>query len=220
MSNARTLAKQERRAKLEAELGARIRALPNKHFGVIYADPPWRFEPYSRETGLDRSADVHYATTTLEQIKAIDVPSIAAPDSVLLLWCTVPTLFQAGEVLEAWGFLYKSNFTWSKDRIGTGYWNRNQHEHLLVATRGRIPAPAPGTQWPSVIPAPVSEHSKKPEVFYELVETYFPTLPKIELFARGKARPGWIVWGAEAEAGEAESPRQLDLVSYIRAKTP
>ena len=92
---------------------------------------------------------------------------------------------QAHEVMAAWGFAYKSNLVWVKDRFGTGYWSRNKHEMLLIGTRGHVPAPAPGTQWPSAIEAPVGRHSEKPAVFYEIVERYFPALPKIELHARG-----------------------------------
>ena len=88
--------------------------------------------------------------------------------------------------MAAWGFAYKSCFTWVKDRAGTGYWSRNKHEILLV-DQGRIPAPAPGKQWPSAIEAAVGRHSEKPAVFYDLIESYFPNLPKIELFARGVA---------------------------------
>ena len=89
-----------------------------------------------------------------------------------------------------WGFEYRTNFVWAKDRAGTGYWARNKHELLLVGTRGTIPAPAPGTQWESLIEAPVGEHSAKPEAFAEMIERLYPTLPKIELFARGKAKGG------------------------------
>jgi N6-adenosine-specific RNA methylase IME4 len=110
---------------------------------------------------------------------------------VLFLWATVPMLQQALQVMSAWGFKYKSHFVWIKDRIGTGYWNRNKHELLLVGTRGKIPAPAPGTQCESAIEAAVGRHSAKPECFLELIERYFPTLPKIELNRRGPSRPGW-----------------------------
>jgi N6-adenosine-specific RNA methylase IME4 len=192
--------KQARRAQLEAELASRILALPDKRFGVGLADPGWRFEPYSRITGMDRAADNHYATSSLETIKAIDVRSFMAADSAMFLWSTVPMLPQALEALAAWGFAYKSNLVWVKNHTGTGYWSRNKHELLLIGTRGKIPAPAPGAQWPSVIEAPVGRHSEKPAAFYELVEHYYPTLPKLELFARGKARSGWSVWGAEADA--------------------
>jgi N6-adenosine-specific RNA methylase IME4 len=141
----RTIDKRERRARREAELGERQRALPDQRYGVILADPPWRFEPYSRITGMDRAADNHYPTSAFEEIKALAVGSIAAPDCVLFLWATVPMQPQAHEVMAAWGFAYKSNLVWVKDRVGTGYWSRNKHELLLIGTRGRVPAPAPGT---------------------------------------------------------------------------
>ena len=192
--------KQGRRAARERELADRIRALPDRRYGVILADPEWRFEPYSRETGLDRSADNHYPTSTLDVIKARDVPSISARDCALFLWATVPMLPQALDVMGAWGFTYKSSFAWVKNRIGTGYWSRNQHEILLVGTKGAVPAPAMGEQWSSVLHAPTGRHSEKPWAAYEMIEDYFPTLPKIELNARA-ARPGWDRWGLEAPPG-------------------
>jgi N6-adenosine-specific RNA methylase IME4 len=131
------------------------------------------------------------------------VPSIAAADCVLFLWATAPMLPQALSVMDAWGFEYRSNYVWLKDRIGTGYWNRNAHEHLLIGVRGNIPAPAPGTQWDSVVEAPVGEHSAKPSIFLEMIEEYYPNLPKIELNCRGKGRQGWAVWGNEAKIGVA-----------------
>jgi N6-adenosine-specific RNA methylase IME4 len=195
--------KKESREQREAALGARQLALPDKKYGVILADPEWRFEPWSRETGLGYAADNHYPTSPLDVIKARDVPTVAADDCVLFLWGTVPMLPQALEVMAAWGFRFVSNVAWVKDRTGNGYWFLNQHEHLLVGTKGNIPAPALGDQWPSVIEAPVREHSAKPDESYELIESYFPSLPKIELNCRGEPRPGWDAWGNEAEPAEA-----------------
>jgi len=203
----------------QAELAGRQRALPEKRYGVIYADPEWKFEPYSRETGMDRAADNHYPTSDLADIKARDVAAIAADDCVLFLWATAPMLPQALDVMAAWGFAYKSHTIWRKaevdglaggdrgkiDRgrysgalmLGTGYWFRNGHELLLVGTRGKVVAPAMGEQFPSVIDHPALRHSEKPGRFAELIEAYFPNLPKIELNARA-ARRGWDAWGLEA----------------------
>lgn len=193
----------------EAALAARITALPNTKFGVILADPPWRFEPYSRDSGMDRAADNHYPTMDLDAIKALDVP--AADDCALFLWATAPMLPEALAVMAAWGFTYKSQIIWNKDRIGTGYWARNKHELLLIGTRGDVPAPAPGTQPASVIDAPVSAHSAKPLEFHEIIERIYPTLPKLEMFAR-TARLGWQSWGAEAEQDSSgTSSRQTDM---------
>jgi len=192
--------KQEARAAKERDLAAKISALPDKKFAVVLADPPWRWEAWSKK-GLDAtSADNHYPTGELDEIKGLDISSIAANDCVLFLWATVPMTPHALEVMQAWGFKYVSHFVWVKDRTGTGYWNRNQHELLLIGTRGNIPAPAEGSQFPSVIEAPVGKHSEKPEAAFTIIETYYKALPKIELYRRCKARRGWAAWGNEAIA--------------------
>ena len=70
--------------------------------------------------GLDAtSADNHYITRVVDEIKERDVKSIAADDAVLFLWSTVPMLPQALEVMQAWGFKYVSNFCWDKIKAGT-----------------------------------------------------------------------------------------------------
>jgi N6-adenosine-specific RNA methylase IME4/DNA-binding CsgD family transcriptional regulator len=191
--------KAERRAQRELELASAQAALPSQRYGVIVADPEWRFEPYSRDTGLDRAADNHYPTSATDIIAERDVTSIAADDCVLFLWATVPMLRDALRVMEAWGFEYKSHAVWDKIHIGTGYWFRNRHELLLVGTKGSIPAPAMGDQFASVMTIARKEHSAKPEQFLELIEQYFPNLPKIELNRRGPPRAGWDAWGNEAE---------------------
>lgn len=191
----RTEMKRRKRAAKEQALGDAQRALPERQYGVIYADPPWRFEPYSRDTGMDRAADNHYPTMALDAICGMAVP--AADDCVLFMWATTPMLPQALEVMASWGFAYRSHFVWVKDRPGTGYWNRNCHELLLVGVRGEIPAPAPGEQYASVIEAPLGEHSAKPAAFAEMIEEMFPSLPALEMFARAP-RMGWDTWGNEA----------------------
>jgi len=196
--------KKQRRTVRERELAGKIRALPSRKYGVILADPEWRFEPWSRETGMDRAADNHYPTSITAVIAARDVRQIAADDCVLFLWATIPMLPHALVVMAAWGFDYKSHYVWTKDRAGTGFWNREKHELLLIGTRGSIPCPAPGDQWDSVIPAPRGdEHSVKPDIVLDMIEAYFANLPRIELNRRGPPRPGWDAWGNEVvEAAE------------------
>jgi len=211
--------KKVQRAVREEMLGHKVRALPAQKFGVILADPAWRYENWSNETGMDRAPDNHYPTMSLDEIKAIEVPSIAAPDCVLWLWVPAPLLLAGIAVLESWGFDYKTNVVWEKVRPGAarglGRWFNVEHEHLLLGTRGRVPAPAPGEQWSSVIRAEVGPHSAKPERVLELIEAYFPTVPKIELNRRGPAREGWSAWGNEAQESPpveaADPPPDLPL---------
>jgi N6-adenosine-specific RNA methylase IME4 len=136
---------------------------------------------------------------TLDEIKAMapQIEAIAAKDCVLYLWATVPMLPQAIAVMDAWGFLYKSNRVWTKAHIGLGFWFRSQHEHLLFGARGNVPAPVMGTQPRSVIhTATMLRHSEKPAEFRDDIAAVFPTLPKIELFARERV-DGWDAWGNE-----------------------
>lgn len=191
--------KKARRDERERALGDKILALPDKKYGVIYADPEWKFEFWSQDGAAWSSPDNHYQTSPLDVIKARPVQEIAADDCALFLWATSPMLPQALEVMAAWSFVYKSSFVWVKDKPGNGYWSRNQHELLLLGTRGDVPAPIQGPKSSSVIEAAVREHSEKPDAIYDLIEAYFPHLPKIELNARA-ARDGWARWGLEAPA--------------------
>ncbi len=197
LANPRLVAKRERRA-AHVKLIGEQQALSGC-YGVILADPPWPWEAYSEETGMDRSPDNHHATMSLEEIKALPVASIADDDAGLWLWATVPLLPEALEVLAAWGFGYSTHYAWAKDRIGNGYRNRNQHEILLHGVKGKFPAPAASDRKSSLIVAPRGLYSAKPESILEMIEAQYGPLPKLEMFRRGKARPGWDVWGAEAE---------------------
>ena len=212
--------KRERRRQREQQLGAKITALPEKKYGVLYADPPWRFKPYSDATGMDRAADNHYPTMDLEAIKALPIP--AAADCVLFLWATVPMLPEAFDVMKTWGFIYKSESTWVKDKAGTGYWVRGIVEHLLIGRRGRdVPAPAPGEQFPGIIEAPRKRHSEKPDIVADEIGRLFPNVPKLEMFAR-KERPGWTVWGNEiprADLGAPAVPDDLSIPAFLRRTT-
>lgn len=235
----RTIIKQARRTEREAELGAKQQALPQKRYGVVLADPEWQFEVWNRDTGLDRSPDNHYPTSSEEEIAARDVASIAADDCVCLIWTT--DLARGIRTLERWGFRFVSYFAWVKDIVqqgvvrdehgrerrifveigpaGTGFWNRDRDEICLIGTRGNIPCPAPGTQGESVIfaarprqdDADRGRHSAKPDDIYEWAEKHYPNLPKIELNAR-RARPGWDCWGNEAPASANENTAPGDML--------
>lgn len=208
---AKSQEKKDTRAARERVLGECQRALPEKRYGVILADPEWKHVPWS-DQGMLKAADNHYPTTATDEICARPVGNIAADDCALWLWGTVPMLPDALKVMAAWGFAYRSHVIWRKvypgKQQGMGYWFRVNHEILLLGTRGKIPCPAPGDNWGSVIEAETRGHSVKPDWQYELIEAYFPNLPKIELNAR-RARDGWDAWGLEApldrdsETGEA-----------------
>ncbi len=135
---------------------------------------------------------------TLDEIKRLQPP--AAESAVLFLWAVNCLLPEALDVIAAWGFSYKTNLVWVKPSLGLGNWTRNRHEPLLFATRGQVDIPEPDQRPDSVIEANRGRHSQKPAAVYELIERAYPQLGKLELFARGQARPGWQTWGNETSA--------------------
>jgi N6-adenosine-specific RNA methylase IME4 len=175
-----------------AEKNRNAKPLPEGKFSIIYADPPWEYE---HSVSARREIENHYPTLELEKIKAIKIP--AGDDALLFLWAPAPKLEEALEVMKAWGFSYRTCMVWVKDKIGMGYYVRVKHELLLIGVRGGgIGTPLPENRPESVVFAERGEHSKKPDIFYELIEKMYPNHSKIELFARSR-REGWEAWGNE-----------------------
>jgi N6-adenosine-specific RNA methylase IME4 len=203
-----TREKQLHRDVREAVLAAKQKALPEKKFGVFLADPEWPDDTWS-EAGKDRSPENHYPTSTIAVIAARPVETIAADDAVMGLWIPMRHLAVGNHVtvMRGWGFEPKAILIWDKVVTGTGFWVRNRLEALVIGVRGKVPAPAPGTQWEDLVVSPKGAHSEKPDWAYDWFETYFPNLPKIELNAR-RRRDGWDAWGFEAPEDDSRDTQR------------
>lgn len=180
-------------------------ALRPLSYDLVMADPPWLFETYS-DAGKDKSADAHYDTMTLEDIKAMPVSHLGRGDCILWMWATHPMLPQALEVIRAWHFNYVTSGVWVKRSkhgklaFRTGYRLRCASEPFLIATLGN-PETAKNIRTViegEVIDGPRREHSRKPDEAYAVAETMFPkALRRLDMFSR-QSRPGWDSWGNEA----------------------
>lgn len=191
-------AKRIQAEKREEKRAERIEIITNEKpldnigpFNVIYADPPWKYD-YSQSTS--REIENQYPTMELEDICKLQIANICSDDCVLFMWSTSPKLYDAMKVIDAWGFTYKTCMVWVKDKIGMGYYARQQHELLLIATIGNLPVPKPEDRPSSVIYGDRNEHSEKPDEVYILLENMYPEFSKVELFGR-KLREGWFTWG-------------------------
>ncbi len=170
-------------------------------YSVIYADPPWSYRVWSSK-GAGRSAENHYPTMSIEDIRALPVAELADKDCALFLWVTFPTLREAMTVLDAWGFTYKTvAFVWIKENRqtpslfwGLGYWTRSNAEVCILATKGSPKRFSAGVH--QVIMSPIEQHSKKPDETRDRIVKLMGDVPRVELFARQTA-PGWDVWGNE-----------------------
>ena len=164
---------------------------------VIYADPPWQFD----NSGFDQAASNQYPTMTLEEIcnirdnqNKLIKKAIQNKKVVLFLWVPQALIIEGLQVMKAWGFDYKAQMVWKKDKSpGMGFWVKSKHELLFIGTNGINLYPQ--EKYDSVFESPVTKHSQKPELVYEMIESMYSG-PYIELFARNK-RKGWEGWGNE-----------------------
>lgn len=180
--------------------------LPKGHFKAIYADPPWGFKTWSgpEKKVASRGTVAPYETMEMDDIAALPVAELAAPDCCLFMWVVWPTLPEALDLISAWGFAYKTcGFAWMKAdqyklfaleedvRMGLGYWTRANSEVCLLATRGK-PKRRDNSVRQGII-EPIRQHSRKPDCVPARIERLVEG-PYLELFSR-TTRPGWTMWG-------------------------
>ena len=161
----------------------------NKKFKTIYADPPWRYGNQATRS----STDNHYPTLSVEEIAALPIRELADEDCHLHLWTTNAFIFDCKQIMEAWGFEYKSVFVWAKPTMGIGNYWRVSHEFLLLGIKGN--APFMNRSQMSWAQLDRTKHSEKPEAVRKMIELVSPA-PRLELFGR-RVADGWTVWGNE-----------------------
>lgn len=169
-------------------------------YRIIYADPPWKYT----EQGLTGVSDTynrgdeygnvekHYPQLTIKELCEMELPK-TEDNAVLFLWVTSPFLMKSNQVIEAWGFKYKSLFVWDKIKHNFGYYNSVRQELLLICTKGSC-RPDSKELIDSVQSIERTKHSVKPEEFRNIIDILYPQGNRIELFARKKTT-GWEAWG-------------------------
>jgi len=185
-------AAQKQRGEEAARLRAEPLPTPDGRFSVIVVDPPWR---YSRGDDATHKTGNPYPDMSIEEIMDLPVPEKAENDCILWCWVTNAFMRDGLECVARWGFEQKSILTWVKNQMGTGDWLRGKTEHAILAVRGKPIVTL--TNQTTVLTASKTVHSRKPDEFYDLVESLCPGT-KLEMLARHK-RDGWQAWGNELE---------------------
>lgn len=171
----------------------------DKKYDIIYADPPWS---YRNMGNIQATANSHYKTMTLEDLKKLPVNELARENSILFMWATFPKIDEALDLIKAWGFEYKTvGFTWVKKNkrgggnfFGVGWYTKSNAEVCLIGVKGK--APKISNSVSSIIESIREEHSKKPDIVREKIIEFSGNIPRIELFARQQVG-GWDCWGDE-----------------------
>lgn len=180
-----------------------VKEISDKNYKTVLADPPWRFQNRTGKMAPEHKRLNRYPTLSIEEIKEIPVHLVAAQNSHLYLWVPNALLKDGLEVMEAWGFKYKTNIIWHKirkdggpDGRGVGFYFRNTTELILFGVRGSMRTLSRGRTQVNIIKSRKQEHSRKPDDLYQIIEECSPG-PYLELFARG-ARKDWDAFGNQA----------------------
>jgi N6-adenosine-specific RNA methylase IME4 len=167
--------------------------LPGGKYRVIYADPPWEYG--NEQPAYHTEQAEHYLLMGIDAISALPIKEISDDNAVLFLWVTSPILKESFQVIDAWGFEYKTSFVWDKVKHNMGHYNSVRHEFLLVCTKGSC-TPDVQKLFDSVQTIERTKHSEKPEEFRKIIDTIYPNGKRIELFSRKKV-DGWESFGNE-----------------------
>lgn len=165
---------------------------PTGLFDVISIDPPWNYGTAFDAAG--RRVANPYPEMNQEQLKALDIP--AKDNCVMFLWTTQKFIWDAKELLDAWGFTYRAMLVWDKEKIGMGDFIRMQCEFCLIGIKGK-PVFRDEHGIRDIIREPRREHSRKPDAFYQLVDSLCVG-DKLDFFSRER-REGWSCYGNDTE---------------------
>ena len=171
-------------------------------YNIIYSDPPWTYNDKISHSG--GGAESHYQTMDIESIKNLPINGIADNDCILFLWVTFPLLKEGLDVIEAWGFKYKTiGFNWIKKNkkadsffFGLGHYTRANSEICLIGTKGKPKRLSASVS--SLVVDPIRKHSQKPDQVRDNIVKLMGDLPRVELFAR-EAHEGWDCIGNEVD---------------------
>lgn len=177
-------------------------------FKTILIDPPWKYGTWG--SGSDKCVchnkkcnepkRIPYNTLTVDEIKSIQIKTLASENCEVYLWTTQKYLPHAFDCFNAWEIKYCTTLTWCKEPMGLGQGGVYcpTTEFILHGRYGKFPVDIKriNTTWFKFKRTGI--HSKKPEEFQDIIETVsYP--PRIELFARRK-RQGWVSWGNEVSS--------------------
>lgn len=172
-------------------------------YSTILADPPWQFRNRTGRISPEYGRVYKYPTMNLQEIINLPVSRLATENAHLYLWVPNAMLPEGLQVMESWGFTYKTNLIWCKirkdgeiDRGGVGFYFRNVTEMVLFGVRGNMRTLISGRTMINLFSARKREHSRKPDELYTIIESCSPG-PFLELFARFP-RFGWDQWGNES----------------------
>jgi len=185
-------------------------AFPDKKYRCLVIDPPWPVQKIEREERPNQGPELDYPTMTLEEISDLPIPKLADSEGChVYLWVTHKLLPEGLKLFETWGVKYQCLLTWVKSSGMTPFsWMYNS-EHVLFGRIGHLELLQNGVKL--AFQAPNQIHSRKPDIFYEVVRMVSPP-PRLNMYARG------TIGGFESYGNEVTKFDELREGLVVRTK--
>lgn len=196
-------------------------------FDVILMEPP--LYEYQNSNGVH--FDKYF---TWDEIKAIDVGSVAAQRSFIFLWCgSADGLDKGRECLKKWGFRRCEDICWIKTNKKMPEHNRNLEsgailqrtkEHCLMGIKGTVRRSLDSHFIHTnididliITEEPGYGKPDKPEEIFHIIEHFCLGKRRLYLFGRDSTiRPGWLTVGPEL----SESSFDKKLLAQLFEQNP
>ncbi len=192
----------------------------NNKYKIIYADPPWKYNSKSAVNNSSGSQikklNEHYESMNTKDLKSLPVIDIIDKEACCFMWVTDSHLKEGIEIMESWGFKYKTiAFVWLKKTkhgnncVNVAPWTLKSTEICLFGTKGAMTKYKKHNSVMQFVEAERADHSKKPQEVRLRIEKLFGDLPRIELFARDKKK-GWEALGNDIDNKDIRE--SIDLI--------
>jgi N6-adenosine-specific RNA methylase IME4 len=179
-----------------------------KKYQIIYADPPWQYgnrQYQDNSRPFEKLEENQYQTMSINDLNKLPVEDITEKDSICFMWVTDSHLKEGIELLENWGFKYKTvAFVWLKKYksgnlcVNFAPWTLKSTELCLLGIKGYMTKNKKSNNVRQLVEAIRGRHSEKPQEVRDRIVNMFGDIPKIELFAREKTE-GWDVIGNDID---------------------
>jgi N6-adenosine-specific RNA methylase IME4 len=167
-------------------------------YDLALIDPPWPQRKGGKKAVRPKSSGrpLDYHTMPVPDIFHLLEKENLLPATVFL-WTVDKFLREAEDEMAVRGYRLHARLIWDKmEGIPAAFTIRYSHEYLLWFYRSPMAPVARDMRgkFRDVFAERSRQHSRKPEVAYQMVEALYPQAARVDVFSR-EHREGWAAWG-------------------------
>ena len=172
-------------------------------YKILNIDPPWKKSKGGlRNCRPNQEKDFAYKTMEIKEIFELldkEVFPLAEETNTIFMWCIDKYLCEIDEWMFKRGYKKHCIFIWNKlNGVAPAFTIRYSHEYLIWYYKPKMIKinESMRGKFRTVFEEKAREHSRKPNIAYEIINCLYPNCKKLDVFSREK-REGWDVWGNE-----------------------